>query len=96
MNIYTDLGNEINVFISLLCSYLEGVSSRVHPRLLSSAAYDFPEKYDLRPFAPFRRRFKPYVRADEILKQVYLSGSVAVVTGASSGLGQYENGCVSG
>ena len=55
--------------------------------MLNAAAYNFPDKYDIRPFAPFKRRFKPYVRADEILKQTNLSGSVAIVTGASSGLG---------
>lgn len=71
-----------------LLSYLEGLSSRTDPRLLNTAAYSFPDKYNIRPFAPFKRRFKPYVKADEILKQSDLSGSVAIVTGASSGLGQ--------
>ena len=77
-----------DVYPPSLYSYVDEIRSRIDPRLLSSAAYKFPDKYELRPFKSLRHRFKPHVKAREILAQVNLSGKIAIVTGANSGLGQ--------
>ena len=72
----------------LFASHLEGVSSKVDPRLLSRVAYDFPELYGIKSFPAIRHRFRPYVRAETVLKGIELGGKVAIVTGASSGIGE--------
>ena len=69
-------------------SHLEGVCTKVDPRLLNKAAYDFPEQYGIRCFSPLRKHgIKPYGTADKVLKDVSLSGKVAIVTEGNSGLG---------
>lgn len=77
----------------LFTSHLDGMSSKVDPRLLNRAAYDFPEIYEIKSFPALRHRFKPYVTAETVLKGIELRGKVAIVTGASSGIGKY---CVHG
>ena len=72
----------------LFPSHLEGVRSRADPRLLSRAAYDFPELYGIKSFPAIRHRFRPYVKAEAVLKGIELGGKVAIVTGASSGIGK--------
>ena len=65
-----------------------GVCTKVDPRLLNKAAYDFPEQYGIRCFSPLRKHgIKPYATANEVLKDVSLSGKVAIVMGGNSGLG---------
>ena len=72
----------------LSCSHLEGISSKLDPRLLNRAAYDFPEMYGIKSFPAIRHRFRPYVKAEMVLKGIELGEKVAIVTGASSGIGK--------
>lgn len=68
-------------------SHLDGVCTKVDPRLLNKMAYDFPEQYGIRSFNPLQHRLKPYSKADDVLENIELQGKVAIVTGANSGLG---------
>ena len=68
-------------------SHLEGISSKIDPRLLNKIAYEFPDQYGIKSFNPLYHRMKPYVRCDEVLNGRDLHGKVAIVTGANSGLG---------
>ena len=72
-------------------SHLEGICTKTDPRLLNKTAYDFPEQYGIRCFSPLRKHgIKPYATADEVLKDISLSGKVAIVTGGNSGLGNKQ------
>ena len=72
----------------LFPSHLDGVSSKVDPRLLNRAAYNFPELYGIKSYPAIRHRFRPYVKAEAVLKGIELGRKVAIVTGASSGIGK--------
>ena len=77
-----------SLMLFLFSSHLDGVSSKVDPRLLNRTAYDFPELYGIKSFPAIRHRFRPYVKAEAVLKSVELGGKIAIVTGASSGIGK--------
>lgn len=82
----------ITVYLSslsmvFLLSHIEGVKSKVDPRLLNRVAYDFPEQYGIESFNPLYHRIKPYATCEDVLNSKDLTGKVAIVTGANSGLG---------
>lgn len=70
-----------------LPSHIEGVSSKIDPRLLNRIAYDFPDQYGIKSFNSLYHRIKPYASCDDVLNSKDLQGKVAIVTGANSGLG---------
>ena len=73
-----------------LSSHIEGICTKVDPRLLNREAYDFPEQYGIKCFNPLRKHgITPYATADDVLMDVSLSGKVAIVTGGNSGLGTW-------
>ena len=75
--------------VHLHCSHLGQMSTVVDPRILSKVVFDFPARYDIKPYTSIKNMFRPLVKAAHILKSVNLRGKVAVVTGANSGLGKF-------
>lgn len=67
------------------------MSTTVDPRLLSKVVFDFPVRYDIKPFTSVKNMFRPLVKAAHVIRSVDLHNKVAIVTGANSGLG---NVCV--
>lgn len=65
------------------------MSTVVDPRLLSKIVFDFPVRYDIKPYTSVKNMFRPLVKAAHVLRDVDLHSKVAVVTGANSGLGEF-------
>ena len=74
---------------SLIYSHLGQMSTIVDPRLLSKIVFDFPVRYDIKPYTSVKNMFRPLVKAAHVLRDVDLHNKVAVVTGANSGLGEF-------
>lgn len=55
---------------------------------MSKTVYDLPDKFGIEPYTSIKSRFHN-ISTKEVLSGVDLSERVAVVTGASSGLGEY-------
>ncbi len=53
---------------------------------MSNAVYGFPHKFGIEAYTSIKSRFHG-IAAREVLKDVCLTGKVAMVTGANSGLG---------
>ena len=65
------------------------MSTTVDPRLLSKVVFDFPVRYDIKPFTSVKNMFRPLVKAAHVIRSVDLHNKVAIVTGANSGLGKF-------
>jgi WW domain-containing oxidoreductase len=86
--------DEDNVLVYV--DHMDHICTKIDPRLLSKTAYDYPDEYGIRSFNPLQHRIKPYARASDVLEGVDLKGKVAMVTGASSGLGFETASCLAG
>lgn len=64
------------------------MSTSIDPRILSKVVFDFPKRYDIKPYTSVRNMFRPLVKAAHVLKGVDLQDKTAIVTGANSGLGR--------
>ena len=65
------------------------MSTIVDPRLLSKVVFDFPKRYDIKSYTSVKNMFRPLVKASHVLRSVDLHNTVAIVTGANSGLGTH-------
>lgn len=65
------------------------MSTAVDPRILSKVVFDFPARYDIKPYTSIKNMFRPLVKAAHILRSIDLCNKVAMVTGANSGLGKF-------
>lgn len=66
------------------------MSTIVDPRILTKVVFDFPKRYHIKPQNSIKNMFRPLVKATHVLKGIDLRNKVAIVTGASSGLGKWS------
>ena len=76
--------------MSNFSSHQEQIRTWLDPRLMNRAVYRVPDKYGIEPHASIRNNFRDIVKARKVLEDVDLSDKVVIVTGANSGLGEYN------